>query len=338
MKPLFAEGMVDEVALYNDARQLLLQMRGRLSPEDLNRLTKEQGVNLSTMVLYTWLKDFRHKTFYRKISEMVVEADERPSDTRLLIIPGMFYREHPELGGNGKLIEQIAIRCGIECCIVPVESTGSLLENANIITQYIRQYANHRIWLASVSKGSAEIGLSLNSLEDKYRDNVKGWISLCGIFKGSPVADIRLNNPLTRTFLRTYLKCIGADYRGIDDLRTHHPWWKSDLICNTVEMIHVQPVPLAGYVHPGLAKRYQQLAVTGPNDGTVFLHDLITRSGHIYPVWGVDHFFRDRTVVPLIYKLCRYIKEQSPQRSNKNEKIEGRYYSGSDFTVNPCIV
>lgn len=328
MRALFGEALVDEIALYGDAKDCLMDREGELTEQYLEWLTKNRGLELATMALYVWLKEFRYREFCQTIAELDAKADENPSTAKLVIIPGMFYREFPELGGDGRLIQQIARRCGIEASIAPIASTGPLNENAQIISKIIQEHAGQKIWLVSISKGSAETGLALAGLVEIQRQCVQGWISICGIFNGSPVADIRLNRPFTRLVLKSYMKWMGADFRGIDDLRTTHAHWNKNLVNHGIETIHVQPVPLAGYVHPDLVKRYRQLAAKGPNDGTIYLNDLISRPGHVYPVWGVDHFFHDRTVVPLIYKLCHYLKNQSAGRNCRNESTENHNKPG----------
>ncbi|MGD8568199.1 MAG: hypothetical protein PVJ39_08940 [Gammaproteobacteria bacterium] len=322
MRALFGEALVDEIALYGDAKDFLMDRHGKLTEQCLEWLTKTRGLELATMTLYVWLKEFRHREFCDTVSALDARPDENPSTVKLVIVPGMFYREFPELGGDGRLMQQIARRCGIEASIAPIASTGALEDNAQILSNIVREHAGQKIWLASVSKGSAEAGLALAGLSEKQRQCIRGWISICGIFKGSPVADIRLKRPFGRLVLKTYMKWIGADFRGIDDMRTGYPSWNKNLVDHGIETIHVQPVPLAGHVHPDLVKRYRQLAANGPNDGTIYLNDLITRSGHVYPVWGADHFFHDSAVVPLIYKLCHYLKNQSAGRNCRNESTE----------------
>jgi hypothetical protein len=320
MRALFGEALVDEIALYGDAKNRLMDRHGELTEQYLEWLTKNCGLKLATMVLYVWLKEFSHREFCQTISALGAEPDENPSTAKLIIVPGMFYQEFPELGGDGRLMQQIAQRCGIEASIAPIASTGPLEDNAQILSKIIQEHAGQKIWLASISKGSAEAGLALAGLAEKQRQCIRGWISICGIFNGSPVADIRLKRPFARLVLKTYMKWIGADFRGIDDMRTGHAGWNKNLVDHGIETIHIQP---------DLVKRYRQLAANGPNDGTIYLNDLITRPGHVYPVWGVDHFFHDRTVVPLIYKLCHYLKNQTSGRNCRNEVTEKNDKSGS---------
>jgi len=46
----------------------------------------------------------------------------------------------------------------------------------------------------------------------------------------------------------------------------------------------------------------------GPNDGTTLLTDLHTVPGDIYPVWGMDHYFRPESEAKnLVAAILRYL-------------------------------
>ena len=324
-KQLFAEGMVDEILLYEQAQAVLADLQYQLTTSILQELFKKQGIHLATMVLNMWLKEYKHKAFYQELAGMPVTPDLTPVPVKLLIVPGMFYKEYPELGGNGHFIRDIARRCGFDADIVETRSIGSIEGNIKQVQQAIIENSDQPLWLVSMSKGSAEVALALMELTEKQYAAVQGWVSLCGVLKGSPVADKRLRSPLRRTLFKGYAALTGLDYRGFDDLRSLHPWWSRLSLPENIEMVHLQPVPLPGYVHASLIKRYLELSLYGPNDGTLYLEDLIDYPGHVYPLWGVDHLFRDRDVIPLIYKLCHYIKNYHSKREHENEENKITY-------------
>jgi hypothetical protein len=53
---------------------------------------------------------------------------------------------------------------------------------------------------------------------------------------------------------------------------------------------------------------HHTLASAGPNDGTTSLTDLRDLPGEIYPVWGMDHYFRPQdTARALVAAILRYL-------------------------------
>ena len=333
MNPLFGSGFVDEIRLKEECTELLDTLQGVLTPQKLLQISQEYGIDKATVLLYEWLVQYRHREFNRHLSNLPTSIDDAPSDSKILIVPGMFHKEYPEMGGDGCIIQSIVQRFGFDAEIVPTHSTGDLQTNAGILQAAIKRQQGRPLWLISISKGSADSGLCLNQLQTHDKKSLRGWISLCGIFKGSPMADIRLNNPVNRLILKSYLKLKGANANAIEEMRCSNPLWQRNLDDCAIDLIHVQPIPIAAYVHAKLIKRYRQLSSLGPNDGTILLSDLIYRRGDIYPLWGVDHFFRDRAVVPLIYKLCRLIKSRDKQRKNNDEHIENTRRSGTHVTA-----
>jgi len=319
MTLLFGNDFIDDILLKKSTGKLLESVHGKLSKEFLHHVCKQFGIDTATVMLYQWITEYKHRDFCNYLANLRCEVVQPDSDVGMLIIPGMFYKEFPEMGGNGNIIKSIAEQFGFEAEIVPTQSTGDLLANAMTILDHIKSSERKPQWLVSISKGSAEVGICLNLLDTHLRKNIRGWISLCGIFNGSPMADIRLKNPLAKIVLRSYLKWKGANYQAIEEMRPSHLLWKQDLLAFDGPTIHIQPIPVASYVHARLIKRYRQLAEFGPNDGTIMLDDIIDRRGQIYPLWGVDHFFRDRDVIPLIYKLCQHIKSHEKQRTSTDE-------------------
>jgi len=322
MKPLFGSGFIDEIHLMRLTDDMLMAVDGNLSKEYLLQISTQYGIDTATVLLYNWIVNYKHRAFCRHIENLSTDIDAEPNASKVLIVPGMFYKEYPDMGGDGIIIKSIAEKFSFEVEIVPTLSTGDVSENANIITRHIQNAGNASLWIISISKGSADTGRCLQHLDKNGLSNIHGWISLCGIFNGSPMADIRLKNPLSKFLLKSYLALHGANYRSIEEMRPDNPLWSKKLDSFDGHFIHIHPMPVAAYVHAKLIKRYRQLASLGPNDGTVLLDDLIERRGHIYPLWGVDHFFRDRAVIPLIYKLCRHIKSLDKQRKSNDENIK----------------
>jgi hypothetical protein len=54
--------------------------------------------------------------------------------------------------------------------------------------------------------------------------------------------------------------------------------------------------PLAQHLTNALARRcYRRVRHLGPNDGAgILLGDVCRLPGHVYPVWGADHYLRPR--------------------------------------------
>jgi hypothetical protein len=224
------------------------------------------------------------------------------------IVPGAFYRENPRTGADGRLVREVAERLGLPVATVPVSSTGTLAENARVLAEWLVAARDHPLILVSVSKGGSDVKAALARPDAAQTfKGVRGWVNLCGILNGTPMADWLLSPNLLARANRFVYRIRGRSLDFLDDLR-RFPGCALDfpLIPPAhLRAFHVMGFPLRSHFHNGLARRcHTRLAFFGPNDGSILLSDAPGWLGQLCPVWGADHYLRPRADVrPLLAAL-----------------------------------
>ena len=300
--------LVDEVALFEKVSS---NLEGVLTQEKLKEITDLHGINHSTAVLYQYLTNL-HQEFIFKINSYHGNFTSTKKPTKIIIVPGMFYKEHGDIGGDGSLVRSIARKFGFETELIETLSRGSVLDNKNIIINKMKENKHTNVWMVSLSKGSTEVRAVLEEMKGQNSiKNIQGWISIVGLTKGTPHADKKLRNSFTKTIWYLTLKVLGVDYLVTEEMACKNKTLKKEVLVDShIEIIHINGFPLSSHVEPSLVKRYKTLAEEGPNDGIMLLRDLLDVPGNVYPVWGVDHFLRTSGMSRVIYKMCHYINNK----------------------------
>jgi hypothetical protein len=258
------------------------------------------------MVFYrSVLNSSTHGAFVRQLDSLCPEPVRQPTDLKLLIVPALFYKERPEFGGDGRALAAIAEHCGFTVALAPLHSRGSIKENAQLIWQTIEQEESANLWLASLSKGSSEVRLALQSHpQHPALAKVRGWINVSGLVRGTPLAE------RYRLGMKAFFLLAGVDSRTADELHPRHFYWQTPFYPPPhLHVINLIGVPLRHHIRQrNMLWRYTRLARFGPNDGMAPLHDLLVEPGLLYPVWGADHFFQTPQVDSLLHKLFTYIR------------------------------
>jgi hypothetical protein len=302
----FEAPLRDEVSLSAQAREHLAGLSSPPTEADILELSRRSSSDLATRVFFESVVASSHGEFIRALGAFPCDTvTHRNSDVKFLVLPGMFYKEHPEVGADGSLAIKIARRFGFDAQRVDTNSTGSVTSNSRILCDRLADETQGNIWLLSLSKGSSDTRHYLQN--HPLNDRIKGWINVAGIFKGAPLADLKLSTPLRRAANRLLCTLFGIDYEALCEMKTTHPFWQQNVWPSQLEMIHIVPVPLGSHIQGKLRSRYRRLLAKGPNDGFVPITDVMSLPGHIYPIWGCDHFLRTPELSPLLYQLFNYI-------------------------------
>jgi hypothetical protein len=301
----FLAPLGDEVALHAQSIAML-QADSEL---DIAKAISKMEPDLATSLLYQYFRLSRHADFIQRMerfSDLSLNANNK---VKILIIPGMYYREYPEAGADGSLAKEVALRNGFAAEIIQVNSRGSVTTNKQIIRRTILEEQHENVWLISISKGSADLRACLQEMPaGDFPANLRGWINFSGIFHGSMLADQRINSWAKRLLLRAVCGLSGVDYQLPGELSTQHEYWRQPLhFLDKLELLHVLAFPLAAHVQPLIAHRFRGLSRLAPTDGMINLLDTLKYPGHIYPIWGCDHFTRGHNISQLLYRLCHYM-------------------------------
>jgi hypothetical protein len=287
------------------------------SAEELREIAAREGIDAATTLLYRQVLDSpQHGSFIRRIGEIC----ERPapaawnSDAVLVIVPGAFYRENPRSGADGRFLREQAERLGCPVEILPVSSTGTIHENARIIIDWLARQPERPILLASLSKGGADVktALALPGAERAFK-NVMGWISLCGILDGTPMADWLLSRAFGAVMIRLFNRLRRRNRDFLHDLRygAGRPLDFPLRLPPHLQMISIVGFPLHEHFTRGLSRRcHRRLTALGPNDGALVLADVCALPGLVYPLWGADHYLQPKTDVrKLVAAVLQYLGE-----------------------------
>jgi hypothetical protein len=315
--------MLDEVGLLACAAEEARVYAGRVpTREMLQTLTRERGIDLATAIFYqSVLASSTNGPFIEAVDREDAAPLPAPSRYHLLIVPALYYRELPQYGGDGRAIATIAQACGLGVTVAPLLSKGSLSDNASILWQTLcklqssqdRSQNQGEIVLLSLSVGGGETRIMLaEHAGSPQLARLAGWINVCGLVRGIPLAEQLLRNPLRRLHAKTVCKLIGVDFALVRELDPHHAYWQESLcLPPQLRIANLIGVPLHSHVQQrSLFKRYGWMQEMGPNDGMSLLSDLVVEQGPIYPLWGADHYFRTPQVSRLLYKLFRHIRRE----------------------------
>ena len=266
----------------------------------LRQITKEQGVDFATALLFDRLtKSPRHSAFIQRINALrnAPPSCARPRiDARVVIVPAALYVERPDMGSDGRQIREAAEAFGCRTGLVPLDSLGSVSENARRLAAWLAQQRDEKLILVSLSKGGAELKLALAAPDaPRLFRNVLAWINVCGPLDGSPMADWILASRVRTWLMRFQYWVQRRDFGFISELR-HGPPSKLNFPLRPppgMKMISLVGFPLRRHMTTPFSRFcHRTLSARGPNDGTVLLSDAIHWPGEVYPVWGTDHYFR----------------------------------------------
>ena len=301
---LFAAPYVDEVKLFAVVDRDI----AGLDLSGIERCIQEGGdMYRKTALMYRYVER-KNTDFIQKVNKYDVSKTPEDHTVKIIIVPGMFYKEHPDVGARGDIVCEIAEECGFQTSIVSTSSKGSIMHNIRLVKEAIQNEKHERIWLASFSKGSTEIRCALEQLIDSPEiKKVKGWVSISGIPYGTPLATLKQKSLVSKAIWGVTSKTLGVDTIVSTELAHEGELANPMRIPSKIDIIHIAGFPIAPHLHPELIKFYKRLAPYGPNDGLTLLQDYKNIEGKVYPMWGLDHFLRTSTISTVIYKMCHYI-------------------------------
>ncbi|HEX2514875.1 MAG TPA: Rieske 2Fe-2S domain-containing protein, partial [Chloroflexota bacterium] len=288
-----------------------------LTPERLVRITAERGVDVATAVLYDRLRRSpEHGPFIARVEALSPQPRALPRlRGSVLVAPAAFFQEFPGSGGDGLLVRDVAGAFGLRTDVLPVSSTGTVTQNAALIREALAAEPDGSVLLVSLSKGAADVRLALEGAP-ALAAKLRAWISICGLLRGSPVANELLGQPLRRRLVtRLSLAALGGGYGALAELR----YGPGTLLGRpfrappALPAISVVGFPLSSHLSPTVRQRHQRLAALGPNDGSTPLLDAILPGSLVYPVWSADHYFRVPQGARLLYQLFAHLAQTAPE-------------------------
>jgi hypothetical protein len=288
-----------------ESQQVIAPFDGELpTTAQLQQWTTHAGLDGATERYYqAVITSPMHRTLRARLDDPAPGAHPG-HETKVLIVPALFYQEHPEFGGDGRQVIETAQRFGYATACAPLLSRGSVAANAERLGRMIEAEAERPLWLVSLSIGGAAVRLALQQQPDHpaWR-KVRGWINVSGLVAGTPLAD--------RYWLgvRTFFLLAGVDPRTAAELHPHYAAWQATWQPPPhMRVINIIGVPLRRHLQQrNMRWRYARLARFGPNDGMAPLPDLLVQPGWVYPIWGADHFLQTADVQPVLDALFAHL-------------------------------
>jgi hypothetical protein len=215
----------------------------------------------------------------------------------LAMVPGMFYKDNPSVGADGKMLRDIALELGMLEDLIPIEQTGTVDENAKIICDYTKNKSMevNGIVFASVSKGSGDLKKAIQLCgKEPYFKKVKGWYNIGGLNRGSRLIEGIENNWRYRWEAKFYFWMKNYNYDGFLSMRSE-PGAPLDFdleLPKDLLMINIIAVPQFRQVTERARPFYEFLIRFGPNDGMTLLAESYVEGAITYPSWRNDHYFQ----------------------------------------------
>lgn len=310
----FATAVGDERALLDQA-SVYLNAQSITNDLELTDLlfhtSASAGTNFATAVLYQYLKSHPlHGNLISRIRNTAPTTDAATQLPHMIIVPGMFAAEKPELGGDGALLNHIAERLGFSVSTAPLDGKASLVQNAEALHHYLSARCETNFWLVSVSRGSSDVKVMLHRFPNApYLERMKQWISVSGIVTGSPLINRLNNNRINSILISSLSRLRGMAPELPGEFDVSHNYWSDNSHAGTFGITHVAPIPLDWHVTKAVLPRYERLKKQGPTDGIIMLNDLLTQPGRIYPIWGADHMLRVPHLSDHFYRLINFLKD-----------------------------
>jgi hypothetical protein len=261
----------------------------------------------------------KNRALWQALEGTRTVARPRAGNLRVVLVPGILYRDFPQTGADGAVVREVAAKLGIPFEMVPVDGTEGIERAANLITSRLLAFSepNH-VLLFSLSKGSAEVRHALSRPEARAAFQcVRAWISVSGLPFGTPTAETVLRRPLALAWLSAYFWFRRWKLKRVRDLLFHRPNASFEIPPH-LQFVQIAAFPLHAQLRDRRSRRFQKrLAAFGPNDGFALLAELAALPGALYPVWGADHYLRgapelSATVTRLIEHLSGSFEVPSP--------------------------
>ncbi|MFP4374328.1 MAG: hypothetical protein ACLFPO_08350 [Spirochaetaceae bacterium] len=226
--------------------------------------------------------------------------DYTDSNVLFAFVPGMFYEDIDIRGLKGEPLIEAATDLGLPSVVLPVDQTGTVVENAERIASFLREHAAgyEEIIVATASKGAADFAVMLDEYRtESFVSRIRTWFNIAGILEPSPLVDTIEDRPGLRVRARLFFLLNGYDYSGFQSMGSTFEGRPGPLARplhrpDHIDVVTIVGVPLEEHVTHTARPFYRVLSDAGPNDGFLLHAHSIRVGGPIYPAWRNDHYFQ----------------------------------------------
>ncbi|AYV54850.1 hypothetical protein EFP84_04515 [Leptospira kmetyi] len=275
----------------------------QLDTNILLNLAKKYGVDFALSYYYqSLISDVKSEEIHSFVSKFGKNDSAKNSqivttstNIKVIHVPGMFYKNSGQdnhLLGLAHIITSI----GLKFDYVPVDETGTIQENGEMICSYISKEApDLSIILVSTSKGGADVKTAIQKCgQEKYFKRVLGWFNIGGINKGTPIV-----NTVNQSWRKTSETRIAFFFKqfnwsGFQSIKRDpgSPLFADIEIPESMIVINIIGLPMDRYVSLRAYEYYQSLLSSyGPNEGLALIGDSYMKGAYNFGAWRNDHYF-----------------------------------------------
>lgn len=318
----FIENLCEDEKEYLEwaKKQTQFKSSSELTREVLHNITQETlDVDKSAALFYyRTIEEERNKKFLNYLDKkqkelMKILPDYSKKNILVAVVPGMFYKDNPNVGADGKSFRKLVVELGLKEILVEVEQLGLPEVNGQFICKFLEnENKSNGIILATVSKGASDFKFAIKQCGDKpYFKKVKGWYNIGGINRGTLVIDGVLDYWKYRWESRIYFWWKGYNYDAFVAMRREKnaPLDFDIEIPKHILVINVVGIPNYRYVTNRAKPYYEYLIRFGPNDGMTLLSDSYIENSLTYPSWRNDHYFQWAIYKERVQSIMAYMIE-----------------------------
>ena len=279
------------------------------SHEQLRAVVKREGIDFATAVLFDRIRRVPDNSgLVRALETATFDGMKDFARGRLLIVPALFYRERPEIGGDGAVVAQAARVAGLDVEVLPVGSGTTARENAEQLRDLLPERIADPTVIVSLSKGCADLRLAFERMP--VPPGLRAWVLVSGLLRPTPAIDRLQSRWWSRIGLAMLLKQQGGSAELPREFATgsNSPLERPTVAPPGLPVINLIGCPLSHHLGTPFGRlRHRQMASLGPNDGLTLLRDALLEPGSVYPVWGADHYFRLPAIPTLLTRLIGHL-------------------------------
>ena len=271
------------------------------------RISREHSPDVATLY-------FIHKTYgqvqnkqaqdsywnyYLKLKKEPTEIDlDHLKKYFVAFVPGWGYIDDTTTGADFHRQRKLLNKAGIPNTLIEIGEYDLVDNNATLLAEKLKSLCHHheKIIVVSASKGGLETSIALGGyLSADEVPSIKLWISVGGILRGSPLADLHLQGYrkwMTSTYL--WFKRQNLDIIRDMSYENRKREYKTLSYPNHISVLNFVAAPLATNIQKEIKSRYSlMLPEFGPNDGLTPIVDEIIDQGIVVTELGLNHYFRD---------------------------------------------
>ena len=290
------------------SRALAALPEGRPSKAQLQWLSQRFSTDFATLVMAQKLVEDPISrellALYHQELELVHQGQAAsadgpladPSSVVFLFAPVWLYETNRENQGDFRRERCALERHGIQSCLIRTDEKGTVEANACTIANTVLAFRQQGVdvVLVSGSKAGPEVAMALGTiLCPEETTHVRGWLSVSGAMRGSPLVDDALSCPKRCLTAAVFCMKRWGDLSALASLTTCASRRRLAAACLPEHILTVTLVgmPLSGQISEKLQDNYEKLRPCGPNDGLVLLADQLLPGAPAVPAVGQDHYF-----------------------------------------------